>query len=150
MKDNIIAEVSLTYKTKVRASERPKVNNSNDAFEFFYSSWDQGTIEHIEEFKIMLLNRSNKVLGIASISKGGISGTIIDVKLIFQYAIKTNSSSIIAVHNHPSGNKEPSEADVMITRKIKEASNYMDVALLDHLILIPDKEFYSMADNGII
>lgn len=150
MKDNTISEVSLTYKTKVRASERPQVNNSNDAFELFYSSWDNNTIEHVEEFKIMLLNRANKVLGIASISKGGISGTVIDVKLIFQYAIKTNSSSIIVVHNHPSGNKEPSEADIKITRKIKEAGNYMDLVLLDHLILIPDKEFYSMADNGII
>lgn len=98
MTTNAISEVGLVYRTKVKASERPQVKDSHDAFELFYSSWDQGTLEHVEEFKIMLLNRANKVLGIALISKGGISGTVTDVKLIFQYAIKSNASSIIVAH----------------------------------------------------
>jgi DNA repair protein RadC len=72
-----IAEVRLIYKTKVKASERPQVNDSHDAFKLFYSSWDHDTIEHVECFKLMLLNRANKVLGMAEISKGGISGTVI-------------------------------------------------------------------------
>jgi len=147
MTTNCIAEVELTYKTKVKASERPQIKDSRDAFELLYLSWNLDSIEHIEEFKIMLLNRCNKVLGIATISKGGISGTVIDVKLILQYAIKANASAIIISHNHPSGGKEPSEADISITKRIKEAGNIMDLKLLDHIILIPEEEFYSMADN---
>ena len=149
MIDNSISEGKLTYRTKVRVGDRPKVSNSKDAFELFYLSWDMDTIELFEEFKIMLLNRSNKLLGIASISKGGISGTVTDVRIILQNAIKSNASSILVAHNHPSGNKEPSETDIKMTRKIKEACILMDLSLLDHLIIVPDNEFYSMADNGI-
>jgi len=106
-------------------------------------NWDQDSIEHIEEFKLMLLTRSNKVLGIASVSKGGISGTVTDVRIILQYAIKANASGIIICHNHPSGNIQPSESDIKITRKIKESGNLMDVQLLDHLIVIPEGSYYS-------
>jgi DNA repair protein RadC len=83
-------------------------------------------------------------------SEGGVSGTVDDIKIILQYAIKSNASSIIVAHNHPSGNKEPSEADIQTTRKIREAVYYLNLTLLDHLILIPEEEYYSMADNGII
>ena len=150
MINNSISEVKLTYKNKVRMSDLPKVNISKDAFDLFYSSWDQDTIEHCEEFKIMLLNRANRVLGIATISKGGISGTYTDVKIVLQYAIKSNASAIIVAHNHPSGNKEPSETDGSVTMRIKEAANCMDLVLLDHLIIVPDEEFYSLADNGLM
>jgi DNA repair protein RadC len=113
-------------------------------------NWDLGSIEHIEEFKFMLLTRSNKVLGIASISKGGINGTVTDVRIILQYAIKANASGIIICHNHPSGNLNPSESDLAITRKIKESGNVMDVQLLDHLIIIPEGRYNSMGDEGIL
>ena len=96
----------------------------------------------------MLLTRSNKVLGIASISKGGINGTVTDVRIILQFAIKANASGIIICHNHPSGNVQPSESDTAITRKIKESGNVMDIQLLDHLIIVPEGKFYSMADEG--
>ena len=98
----------------------------------------------------MLLTRSNKVLGIASISKGGINGTVTDVRIILQYAIKANASGIIICHNHPSGNVQPSESDMNITSKIKNSGNVMDVQLLDHLIIIPEGRYYSMADEGIL
>lgn len=98
----------------------------------------------------MLLNRANKVLGIAEISRGGISGTVTDVRIILQYVIKSNASGIIICHNHPSSSLQPSESDTKITRKIKETAGLMDLQLLDHLILVPEGEFYSMADNGII
>jgi DNA repair protein RadC len=98
----------------------------------------------------MLLTRANKVLGIASISKGGINGTLTDVRIILQYAIKANASGIIICHNHPSGNVQPSESDIVITRKIKDSGNLMDVQLLDHLIIIPEGGYYSMGDEGII
>jgi len=145
-----ISEVRLVYRTKVKASERLKVKCSKDAFDIFMENWDQDSIEHIEEFKLMLLTRSNKVLGIASISKGGINGTVTDVRIILQYAIKANASGIIICHNHPSGNVEPSESDITITRKIKESGCIMDVQLLDHLIIVPEGGYYSMGDEGLI
>ena len=92
----------LVYRTRVKASERLQIKCSRDAFDIFMESWDQDTIEHSEEFKLMLLTRSNKVLGIASISKGGINGTVTDVRVILQYAIKANASGMIICHNHPS------------------------------------------------
>ena len=144
-----IAEVSLVYRTKVKASERLQIRCSKDAFDIFMENWDQDTIEHSEEFKLMLLTRSNKVLGIASISKGGINGTVTDVRVILQYAIKANASGLIVCHNHPSGNLQPSESDTAITRKIKESAILMDIQLLDHLIINSDN-YYSFADNGLI
>jgi DNA repair protein RadC len=145
-----IDEVKLVYRTKVKASERLQIKCSKDAFDIFMENWDQDSIEHIEEFKLMLMTRSNKVLGIAAISKGGISGTVTDVRIILQLAIKANASGIIVCHNHPSGNLQPSESDSKLTHKIKEAGNVMDIQLLDHLIITPDDSFYSFADNGLI
>jgi DNA repair protein RadC len=145
-----ISEVRLVYRTKVKASDRLQVKCSKDAFDIFMGSRDLDSIEHIEEFKLMLLTRSNKVLGIASISKGGINGTVTDIRIILQYAIKANASGIIICHNHPSGNSQPSESDLEITRKIKESSNVMDVQLLDHLIIVPEGMYYSMGDEGLI
>jgi DNA repair protein RadC len=113
-------------------------------------SWDLDSIEHIEEFKLMLLTKANKVLGIASISKGGINGTVTDVRIILQFAIKANSCGIIICYNHPSGNMHPSESDIAITRKVKESGKVMDVELLDHLIIMPEGRYYSMGDEGII
>jgi DNA repair protein RadC len=132
-----IAEVRLVYRTKVKASDRLQVKCSKDAYDIFMENWDLDSIEHIEEFKLMLLTRSNKVLGIASISKGGINGTVTDVRIILQYAIKANASGIIICHNHPSGNVQPSESDTKITQKIKDSGILMDIQLLDHLIIIP-------------
>ena len=145
-----IDEVRLVYRTKVKASERLQVKCSKDAFDIFMENWDQDSIEHIEEFKLMLMTRSNKVLGIASISKGGISGTVTDVRIILQYAIKANASGMIISHNHPSGNLNPSESDTKLTQKIKEAGNIMDIQLLDHLILTLDGSYYSFADEGLL
>jgi len=100
---------------------------------------------------MLLLNRANKVLGITTISEGGLSGTVTDIRLIFQYAIKGNASGIIVAHNHPSGNQNPSESDLKITQKIKEAGNLLDIQLLDHIILTPESEIYrSLADEGQI
>jgi DNA repair protein RadC len=146
-----IAEVKLVYRTKVKASDRLQIKCSKDAFDIFMESWDLDSIEHIEEFKLMLLTRSNKVLGIASISKGGINGTVTDVRIILQYAIKSNASGIIICHNHPSGNLQPSESDQAITRKIKDSGLLMDVQLLDHLIItVEEDSYYSFADNGLV
>ncbi|MGD0755970.1 MAG: JAB domain-containing protein [Bacteroidales bacterium] len=84
------------------------------------------------------------------VSNGGLSGTITDVRLIFQGAIKANAAGIIVCHNHPSGNLNQSESDTKITQKIKEAGNLMDILFLDHLIIISDGNYYSFADNGLL
>ncbi len=146
-----VAEVSLNYVKKVKPSDRLTVKCSGDAHKIFFDSWDQNTIEHKETFKMLLLNRANKVLGITTISEGGLSGTVTDVRLIYQYAIKGNASGIIICHNHPSGNVNPSESDQKITNKIKEAGNLLDIQLLDHIILTSEREIYrSLADEGQI
>jgi DNA repair protein RadC len=145
-----ISEVSLFYKSKVKASDRPQVKCSKDAYNIFMENWNPDIIEFVEEFKILLMNRSNSVLGILEISKGGISGTVTDVRLIFQAAIKGNASGIICAHNHPSGNLNPSESDTKLTQKIRKAGNLIDIQLLDHLILTTDDNYYSFADNGLL
>jgi DNA repair protein RadC len=145
-----VSEVILTYKTKVNPKDRTRVTSSKDAYNLLFDSWNKNTIEHVEEFKLLLLNRSNAVLGILSVSKGGISGTVTDIRLIFQGALKTNASGIIICHNHPSGNAYPSESDRKITQKIKEAGNLMDIQLLDHLVILPVEGYYSFADVGIL
>jgi DNA repair protein RadC len=93
-----ISEVQIIYRTKVKASDRPQIKCSKDAYELFMEAWDLDTIEHHEEFKLMLLTRSNRVLGIALISKGGINGTVTDVRIVLQYAIKVNASGLIVCH----------------------------------------------------
>lgn len=105
---------------------------------------------YVEEFKILLLNRSNKALGIAPISLGGTAGTVTDVKIIMQYALKTNAQAIIICHNHPSGNYKPSESDTKITKKIKDAASLLDLQLMDHLIITPHEGYFSFADNGLL
>jgi DNA repair protein RadC len=141
-----VAEVELVYKTKVKAVDRYKITKSTEAFGVFKDNWNMNTIEYVEEFKLLLLNRANEVLGVLNASKGGISGTVTDVRVIFQAAIKANASGIIVAHNHPSGNIRPSEGDLKITRKIKEAGSILDIQLLDHLIISEDN-YYSMGDE---
>jgi DNA repair protein RadC len=144
-----VAEVQLTYNTKVKSSDRPKILSSRDAEEILRNFWDY-TLEHIETTQLILLNRANRVLGITTPSKGGTTGCVIDVKVIFQYALKANASSIILAHNHPSGNLQASQADIKISKKVKEAGLLLDIKLLDHIILTPYNSYSSMADEGIL
>jgi DNA repair protein RadC len=145
-----VSEVQLIYKNKVKASERKKITCSRDAYRIFMENWNSEIIEFVEEFKILLMNRSNSILGIMEVSKGGISGTVTDVRVVFQAAIKANASGIICAHNHPSGNLNPSESDSRLTQKLKEAGNLMDIQLLDHIILGTEGNYYSFTDNGLL
>ena len=144
-----IAEVELMYKSKVKASERPKISHSKDAYIIFKNSWDENKIELQEQFKVMLLNRANKVLGIYEVSTGGMTGTFADPKLIFVAALKAGACNIMLVHNHPSGNLKPSKQDEQLTYKIKEGGKLLDIVLLDHLI-ISNEGYFSMQDEGLI
>ncbi|WP_400192195.1 DNA repair protein RadC [Hymenobacter sp. B81] len=102
-----------------------------------------------EEFWVILLNRANVVMRKQSISSGGVAGTVADPKLIFKLALEQLASSVILVHNHPSGNRQPSAADIALTRKLREAGQFLDLPVLDHLIYT-DQGYYSFADEGIL
>src|SRR5262245_61810639 len=99
-----VAEITLSYRSRIKPSLRPKITGSKDAYNVLKESWDQDRIELIEQFKILLTNRANKVLGIMELSTGGVTGTVVDPKLIFAAALKTCACGIIVAHNHPSGN----------------------------------------------
>lgn len=144
-----LAEIEVIYSTKVKPADRLKVTTSSDAAEAFRSAWKQ-SMEHKESFYALYLNRNNRVLGVHKISEGGLSGTLIDVRCIFQVGLKANACSVIVAHNHPSGNDLPSEADKTITRKIKDAGLTLDIPLLDHLIVLPGDGYMSFADEGLI
>lgn len=123
-----------------------KITSSKDAFQFFNKKLSD--LPH-EEFWILLLNRANSVVKMECISKGGISGTVVDARLILKPAIESLASGIILCHNHPSGQLKPSEQDLSLTKKIKESSRLMDINLLDHII-IGDQKYLSFADEGIL
>jgi len=144
-----VSEIDLIYKTKVKSSERPKITSSKSAFSILIECWDPNKIEFIEQFKVLLLSQSNKVLGIYEASSGGIAGTVVDIRLLFAAALKANAVGFIITHNHPSGNTAPSEADKGITRKIKSAGELLDIKLLDHLIVTAES-YYSFADEGAL
>lgn len=146
---NNIAEVELVYRSKVKASERATITCSKDAADLFTQMWNENKIDLVEQFKLLLLNRANRVLGIIDISTGGVTGTVADPKIIFMAAIKSNAVSIIMAHNHPSGNLKPSRADEELTQKIKNAGQFLEIKLLDHVIL-SSEGYLSFADEGLL
>lgn len=143
-----IAEIEIIYHPKYKMSERPQVSNSQDIYDILFPVWGV-SLRHYETFNVLLLNNANKVLGIKRISTGGVNSCLADPKIIFQAAIAANASSIILAHNHPSGNLKPSQADLQLTTKIKEAGRLLDITCLDHLI-ITDEGYYSFADEGLM
>lgn len=144
-----VAEIELIYKTKVKASERPLICSSKDGYDLLLKSWDENKIEFVEQFKILLLNRGNKVLGLYETSTGGICGTVADIRLIFAAALKCGAVNMMLAHNHPSSSLKPSVADDQLTSKIKEAGKLLDIRVLDHLI-VSKEGYYSYADEGAL
>ena len=144
-----VAEVEVSYKSNYNITERPKINSSQDAYRLLMQHWQLGKIELLEEFKVILLNTSNRVLGIVDISVGGVSGTLADPKIIFAVALKTNSSKLILSHNHPSGNLTPSEADKRLTQKLKQGGKLLDIEVCDHII-VSNHSYFSFADECIM
>ncbi|TYA74949.1 JAB domain-containing protein [Seonamhaeicola marinus] len=141
-----VAELKITYSRKIKASELPTVKSSYDAEEILRESWDVDTIELVETFKCIYLNRANRVIGVVTISTGGLTAALADPARIFSAAILASASSIILAHNHPSGSLKPSEADRKLTKNIKDGGKLLGIALLDHLILTSES-YYSMADG---
>jgi DNA repair protein RadC len=148
---NNVSEIDIVYKRKIscKVSDRPLVKTSNDIYEILSHYWDDGKIELIEEFKVLFLNRSNRVLQIFSASSGGITGTVADPRLILAAALKLGACSMVLAHNHPSGSLRPSRADEELTQKIKYAAQFHDIRVLDHVIVCSDS-YYSFADEGLL
>lgn len=143
----IIAALELgRRRTDVEPDEKPKITGSADVFQLLKS--DLLDIPH-EEFWVLLLNRANRVVRKQQISQGGVAGTIADPKIIFKIALEELASGIILAHNHPSGNLTPSQADIDLTRKLKEAGKLLEIQVLDHII-VANKKYFSFADEGVI
>ncbi|MBK9477692.1 MAG: JAB domain-containing protein [Bacteroidetes bacterium] len=143
-----LAEIKVAYSTNVKFRDMAKIRNSGDCESMLRKIWSSH-LELREEFYLLLLNRANKVIGWHCISQGGISSTVVDIRLIFSIALKCVACGIIVAHNHPSGNLLPSESDISLTKKIKEAGKLFDISLLDHIILT-NEGYYSFADVGIL
>ena len=142
-----VSEIQISYCSS--SNDEVFIKSSEDAYKVALSHWNKDVIEFQEEVKMIFLNRANKVLGIYELSKGGTSGSVVDVKIVLSVALKCHSTSIVLIHNHPSENLKPSQADTAITKKLKKACKYVDLTLLDHLI-ISKNGFYSFNDDGLL
>ena len=144
--DSIISEIQLKYKPKPISDS---IKGSQDIYNLLISKvYDEDTIGYKETFKILLLNNANKVIGYTTIAEGGLTSTVVDLRVILQTALVVNATSIIATHNHPSGVKRPSIQDDMLTSRIKEACKAVELRLLDHIIVTPEDGYYSYCDEG--
>ncbi len=144
---NIIAALEIGRRRRLsEALERKKIKSSAEAFEVISPILND---KHYEEFWCITLNRSNYIIKTIAISEGSIAGTIADPKKIFKLALEDNASSIILAHNHPSGALKPSQADIKLTEKCKEAGRFLELPVIDHIIVGNDN-YYSFADEGLI
>lgn len=143
----IIAALELGRRRKVsEALQRKQIQSSRDAYEYF-----SGILSDLEreEMWMLMLDNANHIIGAIRIGQGGITGTVVDVRVVFQKVLLANGTQFIVAHNHPSGNLTPSDADRSITKKMKDGAELLDLRLLDHLIIGPDS-YYSFADNGML
>jgi DNA repair protein RadC len=151
MKDliNTLSEIQIKYNPKVSSFDRPQIKSSQDAFIQFMLLLDTNQFYIKEEAAALYLNRANRVIGGYKLSSGGITGTVVDIRIILSIALKSLSCGIIIAHTHPSGELKPSRCDLEMTEKLKKAAIVMDIKLHDHLIIAEDK-YYSFSDEGII
>ncbi len=143
----LIAALELANRSGAEGSmDRKKVSCSRDVYAFFKPLLQDSTYE---EFWILLLNRGNKILRSICISQGGLSGTVADPKKIFKSALELYAASVVLCHNHPSGNIKPSESDIRLTQKLKKAGAFLDLPVIDHII-IGENNYFSFADEGLL
>lgn len=147
----VVSEIQVSYNNKALFQSQKPLVDSKSVADLLYQSWNKESIGLHESFKVLLLNNNNKVNGIFELSRGGISGTVVDIRILFAVTLKSLSVAMILAHNHPSGTLRPSEADKQITKKIKKAAEFFDIRVLDHIILSPlEEDYFSFADNGIL
>lgn len=142
-----VAEVGIYFKNKVKPSERPLIRRSIECYQILKDSWDDDTIDIQEAFKVLLISRGCRLLGIYELSRGSMNCVLVDVRMILMAALATGATTLVLSHNHPSGNLRPSFADIGLTRKVKEATRLFDIEVMDHLI-ISREGYLSMAEEG--
>lgn len=146
-----VAEITVAYLNKQTATKRPQINTSKDAHHYLLNGFNPNTIALQEQFIVAYLNRGNQVLGLYRVAAGGITGVVADPRMILAVALKIAAVSIVVAHNHPSGILKPSRQDEDVTHKLKEGGKFLDVKLLDHLILSPcGTQYFSFADEGLL
>lgn len=146
---NQVNEISVSYKPTTVNSQ--PIKTSLDAYKIFFDLYPAETIALQERSMALYLNRSNKVIGVYSLAVGGITETVIDVRLLFSVALKVAAVNIVLAHNHPSGSLKPSKADIALTQRCKEAGKLFDINVIDHIILTSTEgSYYSFADDGIL
>jgi len=143
-----VAEISVSYKPS--KAHKPLIKSSDDAYFHLLKFFPEDTISLYESFVVGYLNRANRLIGVFELSKGGITGTVADPRLILSVALKSAATGIILAHNHPSGNLQASNADKEITKKIKNACEYLDIKLLDHLIIVPEGKYLSFTEEDLM
>ena len=137
-------KITVSYNNPYKATQRHQIQCSSYVYKALQ---DYPDLEYKESFHIILLNRANQILGISCVGTGGLAGVVADPKIVYQHALMANASSIILLHNHPSGNKATSQADDQLTDKLVQAGKFLDLPVLDHIILTNDG-YYSYADEG--
>lgn len=146
-KPNLVPEIKIRYNKGRRVLGN--VKSSEEAASFLRAQYQRGTLEAQEYFNVIYLNRKNSILGYYRHTKGGLTGTIADTRIIFGIALKSLSSGIILSHNHPGGYLEPSAADIKVTNRIKQIGDLHEIAVLDHLIITKD-DYFSFSDEGLL
>jgi DNA repair protein RadC len=141
-------EITVSYKDRVKTSERAIVTCSKDGARIFMEAC-KDCMEHHEEVYVLLLNRANRVLGISNVAKGGMSNSLIDVRIILQTALRASASAIMLSHNHPSGSTKPSAQDLAITREVQKGCEAIGIQLLDHVI-VTGEAYTSFADSRLL
>lgn len=144
-----LSEINISYNPKVSPTNRPKIVSADDAYHLFLELLGSSNLNIKEEAAVLYLNRGNRVIGAYKLSSGGITSTVVDIRLILGIALKSLTCGIIIAHTHPSGELQPSKFDLAFTVKLKEACKLVDVQLLDHLIVTNEK-YYSFAEEGSI
>lgn len=144
-----ISEISISYRPKFKNSDRPEINCSKDAYRVLFDTWDKDKLQLLEQGRMLLLNSTGRLLGIVNLSTGTTDATIMDMKLIFGTALKAAARKVIISHNHPSGSLKPSENDLNITCKMRDAGQLLDIQLDDHLIITAEG-YYSFADEELL
>jgi DNA repair protein RadC len=146
----IIQEMEVVYLPTKMQIDKEAILSSSEAYKLLKNLFNPNTVSYQEECLVLYLNHASKLLGAQKLSKGGINSTVVDIRIILATALKSLSTGIILAHNHPSGKLVPSEADKKITKQLSEASNLMDIKLIDHLIIGPEEGYYSFVDEGML
>ena len=149
MKDEV-NEIKISYCERLGTIESESIQMSEPVAKLLFENWNKDTIGLHETFKVLLLNNGNKVKGVYQASSGGITGTLVDLRILFAVILKSLSVAIILAHNHPAGTLSPSDADIQLTKKIQKAAQLFDIRVLDHLIISPTGDYFSFMDNNII